>query len=171
MADSTTRSVRRIVVPACISKFSYNFSGTEKFLTQVEILFCWASPGCRLPMHIIGTSNVLGSGRVGIGTQPLLASPRLLQHHSGTVRRVCKLQCRAASEARSQDGTLLPGPSHRVLASKKLGSLYLTLLPGHLQYLPAFLAPASVLISLEGSVHGAEWSRWLLGLLPVPQVR
>eukprot|EP00891_Asterochloris_glomerata_P008087 jgi/Astpho2/8087/Aster-03031 len=39
----------------------------------------------------------------------------------------------------------------------------------HLQYLPAFLAPASVLISLEGSVHGAEWSRWLLGLLPVPQ--
>ena len=66
---------------------------------------------------------------------------------------------------------MLPGPSQRVLASKKLGSLYLTLLPGHLQYLPAFLAPASVLISLEGSVHGAEWSRWLLGLLPVPQVR
>ena len=125
--------------------------------------------GVRAPMQIIGTCNALGRG--GIETHPLLASVRLLQHHRGTVRRSCKLQCRAASEARSQDGTMLPGPAQRVLASKKLGSLYLTLLPGHLQYLPAFLAPASVLISLEGSVHGAEWSRWLLGLLPVPQVR
>lgn len=123
-------------------------------------------------MQITGiTSKTLVPGRGGTETHPLFASPRLLQHHSGTVRRSCKLACRAASEARSQDGTLLPGPSQRVLASKKLGSLYLTLLPGHLQYLPAFLAPASVLISLEGSVHGAEWSRWLLGLLPVPQVR
>ena len=138
--------------------------------TQVEywLLLCVHGVQAPPPMQIIGTSN---AGRGGTETHPLFASPRLLQHQNGTVRRSCKLLCRAASEARSQDGTMLPGPSQRVLASKKLGSLYLTLLPGHLQYLPAFLAPASVLISLEGSVHGAEWSRWLLGLLPVPQVR